>query len=274
MPFIQDGPDASLTAAAVRQLCRDNELPTPSTAGWAPDCAQANIVILPAKYADDFRTFCLRNPVPCPLLGETKPGDPTVPSFLAKSSDIRTDCGRYNIYKDGQWVDNKTDVMEEWKDDSVAFFIGCSYSFESALVANDLPLRHQEIHKMTPCYKTSVQLMQAGIFSGRMVVSMRPYPADRVSDIQAITRSFSKAHGEPVGYGPEGAAKLGIQDVDGQKPDWGDATVMKEGEVAVYWGCGVSPQQAVLDSKIPGTVMCHQPGMMLVLDLKAKDVCE
>ena len=164
MPYIesQPAPDASLTPAQVRKLCRSNTLPTPNTSGYCPGYAQANILILPSVLADDFRAFCRRNPVPCPLLGETKPGDPSVPAHLAKGADIRTDCARYNVYRDGELVDNKTDVMDQWRDDSVAFFIGCSYSFEAALNDAGLPQRHVELGTMTPCYRTKVPLMSAG----------------------------------------------------------------------------------------------------------------
>ncbi|EIW72330.1 hypothetical protein M231_03834 [Tremella mesenterica] len=274
MPFIHDQPDPSLTPAQVRQLCRENKLPTPQTSGYAPGYAQANIVVLPLKYADDFRTFCQRNPVPCPLLGETAPGDPTVPSHLAKGSDIRTDCARYNIYEDGKRIANKTDIIDEWQPDSVAFFIGCSYSFEDALIKGGFGLRHQELNNMTPCYRTSVPLMRSGPIKGKMVVSMRPYPLEKVPEIVRITKPYARTHGEPVGWGPEGAKELGIEDVNGQKPTWGDPTVLKEGEVCVYWGCGVSPQQAVMDSELPGVYMSHEPGQMLVLDLKIEDVCQ
>ena len=166
MPYIESKativPDAALTPAQVRKLCRSNTLPTPNTSGYAPGYVQANIVILSNALADDFRTFCRRNPVPCPLLGETKPGDPTVPEHLAKGSDIRTDCARYNVYNDGELIENKENVTDEWKDDSVAFFIGCSYSFEAALETAGLGLRHVELGNMTPCYKTNAPLMSAG----------------------------------------------------------------------------------------------------------------
>jgi uncharacterized protein YcsI (UPF0317 family) len=154
--------DPSLSPVQVRQLCRENKFYSGGTPGYAPGYAQANVLILPAKYADDFRLLCQRNPVPCPLLGWTEVGDPTVPALLAKGSDVRTDCGKYNVYDHGELVDVTKDITDEWKDDSVAFFIGCSYSFEDALVQAGMGLRHVETSRILPVYKTSVPLMPAG----------------------------------------------------------------------------------------------------------------
>ena len=154
--------DPSLSPAQVRQLCRENRFHSGGTPGYAPGYAQANVLILPARYADDFRLLCQRNPVPCPLLGWTEVGDPTIPSLLAKGSDVRTDCGRYNVYENGKLVEVKKDITDEWKNDSVAFFIGCSYSFEDALVQAGFGLRHVETSRILAVYKTSVPLMPAG----------------------------------------------------------------------------------------------------------------
>lgn len=154
--------DPHLTPAAVRQLCRENRFYSGGTPGYAPGYAQANVIILPAQYAEDFRLLCQRNPVPCPLLGWTEVGDPTVPKFLAVGSDIRTDCAKYNLYENGKLVDVKKDISDEWKEDSVAFFIGCSYSFEDAMVKAGLGLRHVETSRILPVYKTTVPLMPAG----------------------------------------------------------------------------------------------------------------
>lgn len=162
MPYIFDQADPSLSPAQVRKLCRDDQFRSGGTPGYCHGFAQANVLILPSKYADDFRTFCQRNPVSCPLLGETAVGDPTVPSHLAKGSDITTDCGQYCVYKDGKLSETKNNVIDEWSSESVGFVIGCSYSFEGALVENGFGLRHVEERLVLPVYQTSVQLMSAG----------------------------------------------------------------------------------------------------------------
>ncbi|ORY78487.1 hypothetical protein BCR35DRAFT_305129 [Leucosporidium creatinivorum] len=264
---------ASPTPADIRLLCRDDKFRAPATANLCDGHVQANVIILPNKFAADFRALCARNPVPCPLLGETLPGDATVPARLAANADIRYDLPLYRTYVDGAYVEEKRDVAKEWKEDSVAFFIGCSYSFEAALTAQGLVPRHTELNRNVPMYRTKVPLAAAGVFGGNMVVSMRPYPLALLPLVRETTRPFVLAHGEPVAWGVEGARALGITDLDGTKPDFGDATEIREGEVAVYWGCGVTPQLSVMDSKIPGLVLSHAPGHMLVLDMLNKDVC-
>ncbi|KAK0238709.1 hypothetical protein EDD85DRAFT_518096 [Armillaria nabsnona] len=264
----------TLTPSDIRSLCRADAFKEASTAGICAGHVQANVIILPQKYADDFRWLCLRNPVSCPLLGETKPGDPRVPEHLAFKSDIRTDCPLYNIYRDGVFVESKPSLEDYWQPDSIAFFIGCSYSFEAALAESKLAPRHTELGRNVPMYRTNVPLMAAGAFSGHMVVSMRPYPVSQIPKVRDITRPYFLAHGEPVAYGPDGAKALGLSDFDGSNPDFGDPTEIREGEIAVYWGCGVTPQVAVMDSGIEGTVMGHAPGQMLVLDMVNEAVCK
>ncbi|KAK7049946.1 hypothetical protein VNI00_005376 [Paramarasmius palmivorus] len=263
----------TLSPAEVRLLCRENKFQEPTTASYCDGYVQANLVILSEKYAEDFRIFCARNPVSCPLIGETYPGDPRVPEHLATNCDIRTDLPRYNIYRDGKYVETKSNIEKEWKSDSVAFLIGCSYSFEAALCTNGLIPRHIELGRNVAMYRTQVPLMPAGVFSGRMIVSMRPYPLEAIDSVRAITRPYVRAHGEPVAWGANGARALGIDDVAGLRPDHGDPSDIRAGEVPVYWGCGVTPQQVVIDSGIPGVVMSHAPGHMLVLDQLISDVC-
>ncbi|KAF9260697.1 DUF1445-domain-containing protein [Marasmius fiardii PR-910] len=265
---------AATSPSEVRRLCRLGEFHEPTTASFSDGHAQANLIILPERYAQDFRNFCMRNPVPCPLIGETRPGDPQIPNHLASDCDIRTDLPLYNVYRNGKLVDTKNNISEEWKSDSVAFLIGCSYSFEAALTANGLTPRHTELKRNCSMYRSTVPLMPSGVFSGRMIVSMRPYAVDVIERVRAITRPYVQAHGEPVGWGLEGARALGVNDPDGRHPDFGDPTEIREGEIPVYWGCGVTPQQAVIDSGIEGVVVSHAPGHMLVLDLLAKDVCQ
>ncbi|GJN93251.1 hypothetical protein Rhopal_006298-T1 [Rhodotorula paludigena] len=233
----------------------------------------ANLIILPAKYAADFRALCARNPVPCPLLGMTEPGNPMVPEHLAKDCDIRTDAPAYNVYKEGKLVATKSDILDEWQDDSVGALVGCSFSFEAALIAGGLTPRQIEISRNVPMYKTMVPLAAAGVFTGHMVVSMRPYPPSAIERVRDLTRPFVRAHGEPVAWGAAGAAALGIDDLKGQRPDFGGVSAVHEGEVPVYWGCGVTPQLVVMDSKLPEVVMGHAPGHMLILDMRDEEVC-
>ncbi|GAA5962139.1 hypothetical protein JCM8115_006603 [Rhodotorula mucilaginosa] len=264
-----------LTPRAVRQACRDGSWNYPSTAGICEGYVQANLVILPSKYADDFRNLCARNPVPCPLLGETKKGDPTIPSHLAADCDIRTDAPLYRIYKGGKLVEEKKDILAEWDDDdSVGFLIGCSFSFEAALINGGLTPRQIEIGRNVPMYRTKAPLAPAGRLGGHMVVSMRPYPPEAIEQVRDLTRPFIRTHGEPIAWGAEGAAALGIDDPEGKNPDFGDASEIREGEVPVYWGCGVTPQLSVMDSKIPEIVCGHSPGHMLLLDIRDEDVCQ
>ncbi|GAA6008092.1 hypothetical protein JCM11491_001879 [Sporobolomyces phaffii] len=264
---------SALTPAEVRLACRNGAWKEPTTANFCPGFVQANVIFLPERYASDFRSLCAKNPVPCPLLGETKPGDSTVPSHLARNSDIRTDCPLYRVYSNGKLIESKADVSQEWKEDTVAFFIGCSYSFEAALIQKGLVPRHIELNLNVPMYKTKLPLAPAGSLSGHWVVSMRPYPRESLELVRATTRPFVLAHGEPVAWGPEGARSLGIEDVDGTRPDYGDPSEIRDGEIAVYWGCGVTPQLAVQDSKLPEIVMGHSPGHMLICDMRDEDVC-
>ncbi|GAA6023152.1 hypothetical protein JCM10207_005744 [Rhodosporidiobolus poonsookiae] len=263
----------ALTPQDVRLACRNGTWKEPSTAGVCAGHVQANLIIVPEKYAADFRNLCARNPVPCPLLGETKVGDPTVPAHLAVNADIRTDAPLYNIYRGGKLIETKANLLDEWKDDSVGFFIGCSYSFEAALTSAGLKPRQIEINRNVPMYKTSVPLYASGAFTGRMVVSMRPYPADLVEKARDVTRPFIRAHGEPIAWGFEGGKTLGVNDPTGEYPDFGDASEIREGDVPVYWACGVTPQLAVMDSQLPELILGHAPGHMLVLDMRDEDVC-
>ncbi|KAJ5346083.1 hypothetical protein N7452_004087 [Penicillium brevicompactum] len=258
-------------AQHARLLCRQNLLT--NTAGIAPDYLQANLLVLPAKYASDFHDLCLRNPVPCPLLGMTAdPGDPSAvrPAECIQSSDfdVRTDFPRYRIYSGGKLMDSRSDLVEVWGNDHVAFLIGCSFSFENALTAAGLPPRHQATGTLVAMYRSNIPLLPAGVFTGgNCIVSMRPYRPEEIEEVRAITRAYRLTHGEPVAWGWNGARQLGIVDVN--KPDFGQPQTFKEGEVPVFWACGVTPQMAVeaAGDKIKGLVFAHEPGHMLITDL-------
>jgi uncharacterized protein YcsI (UPF0317 family) len=230
------------------------------TAGQAPGFAQANLVILPAAEAADFRAFCERNPRPCPLLEMTAPGDPT-PRFLAPGADLRTDLPRYRVYRDGAQVAEPTDIRDLWRDDLVAFLIGCSFTFESALLAAGVPVRHIECGSNVPMYRTNQPTAPAGRFAGPLVVSMRPMPPADVARATEITAHYPRMHGAPVHVGDPAA--LGIADL--ARPDYGDPVPIRAGEQAVFWACGVTPQAVAIAARVP-FMITHAPGHMFVSD--------
>ncbi|KAJ5873035.1 uncharacterized protein N7529_005388 [Penicillium soppii] len=256
-----------------RLLCRQNQLT--NTAGIAPGYLQANLLVLPAKYAADFHDLCLRNPVPCPLLGMTSvPGDASAiqPSKCIQSQDfdIRTDFPKYRVYSGGKFIEGRRNLLDVWREDHVGFLIGCSFSFEDALAAAGLPPRHHKTGTIVAMYRSNIPLLPAGIFTGgHCIVSMRPYRPEDIERVRDITRVYRLTHGEPVAWGWDGAKQLGIVDID--KPDFGEPQSFDEGEVPVFWACGVTPQIAVeaASDKIEGLVFAHEPGHMLITDWTA-----
>jgi len=223
---------------------------------------QGNVVILPAGLASDFLRFCQANPKPCPLLAVSEPGDPMLP-MLGVDIDIRSDVPRYRVFRHGELVEEPTDIGHLWRDDLETFILGCSFSFEWALLEDGLPLKHVARRQNVPMYRTSIQTMPAGPFHGPLVVSMRPFnPADAIRAIQ-ITSRFPGVHGAPVHIGkPE---LIGIFDLG--KPDWGDAVEVADDELPVFWACGVTPQAIIAEAK-PEFCITHTPGAMLITDLK------
>ncbi|MCT8127258.1 putative hydro-lyase [Alishewanella sp. BS5-314] len=251
----------ALSPYKIRQLCRSGEFAS-NTSGLAPGFVQANMAIIPAAYAADFLQFCHFNPKPCPLLGmAAHPGAVELPA-LAQNLDIRTDLPRYRIFRHGELVDEVTDLTSVWRDDLVTFLIGCSFSFEEALLADGLEIRNITEQVNVPMYRTNLACQSAGVFSGNMVVSMRPMkPADAIRAIQICSR-FPQVHGAPVHFGDPAA--IGIQNIN--RPDYGDAVTIKPGEVPVFWACGVTPQVAIANAKLDFCIS-HAPGHMLVTDL-------
>ncbi len=232
------------------------------TAGLAAGFVQANLVVLPAADAHDFLRFAQANPKPCPVLAVAEPGSPRLPA-LGEDLDIRTDLPRYRVWRDGTLVDEPTDIAALWRDDLVSFAIGCSFSFEAALLEDGLELRHLSLGRNVPMYRTSVACAPAGRFAGPLVVSMRPFrPADAIRAIQ-ITSRFPAVHGAPVHIGLPGA--IGIGDL--AAPDYGDAVPVHDGELPVFWACGVTPQ-AVVAAARPTFCITHAPGCMLITDLR------
>ena len=160
------------TGAEVRAACRRGTLTGP-TPGLAMGHVQANLVIVPQELAYDFLLFCQRNPKPCPLLDVTEPGDPE-PKWVAPGADLRTDLPRYRIYRNGELAEEPTDILKVWRDDLVSFVIGCSFTFENALLEAGVPVRHLEMNRNVPMYRTNIPCRSAGQFAGPLVVSMRP----------------------------------------------------------------------------------------------------
>ncbi len=249
-----------MTAAEVRAAIRAGTI-AGSTERLAPEHVQANLVVVPRAYADDLADLCARNPVPCPLVEP-----PLAPGGYAPRSapgaDLRIDLGRYRVWRDGAPAGTPRDVLALWSDDLVAFLIGCSFTFDHALAAGGLPPRHYALDRNVPMYRTNVPLAPAGRLRGLMVVSMRPYRADEIERVRALTRPYRVAHGEPVAW--DDPAQLGIADL--MRPDYGDPPVLAHDDVPVFWGCGVTPQAVIVASKIPFAIT-HEPGHMFVTDL-------
>ena len=253
--------DALSPALAARRASRSGAQ-RGATTGVAPGYVQGNLAILPQALAADFLRFCQLNPKPCPLIGMSAPGDPRIPA-LGEDLDIRTDLPRYRVWKNGELVDEPTDVKSVWRDDLVSFVIGCSFSFEEALMADGLEIRNISLGCHVSMYRTSIETTPAGPFHGPMVVSMRPFkPAHAIRAIQITTR-FPAVHGAPVHIGkPE---MIGIRDL--QRPDYGDAVPVRDDELPVFWACGVTPQSVIATVK-PEFCITHYPGCMLVTDRK------
>ncbi|WP_041249617.1 putative hydro-lyase [Gluconacetobacter diazotrophicus] len=253
-------PYFNASPAEVRRLCRAGES-GPVTAGMAAGYIQANIVMLPASLADAFHEFCLRNPKPCPLVGMSRPGDYRLPS-LGADLDLRTDLPLYRVWRDGNMVAETGDIRDQWRDDLVTFALGCSFSFENALTACDVPMRHLQLGRGVPVYRTNIACTPVGPFAGPVVVSMRPFRSHHAIRAVQISSLIPLAHGAPIQIGfPE---EIGIADID--SPDYGDPTEVADDELPVFWACGVTPQ-AVLAASKPEFAITHAPGAMLVTDM-------
>jgi uncharacterized protein YcsI (UPF0317 family) len=223
--------------------------------------AQANLVILPQKYAFDFLLFCQRNPKPCPLLEVLEPGE-FMTGVLSLDADIRTDVPRYHIYQRGKLQETVKEIRSFWKPDFVSFLLGCSFSFEEALLRANIPVRHIEENKNVPMFISSIFCKSAGVFHGPLVVTMRPIPSDKVTQAVQITSRYASVHGAPIHIGDPSA--IGIKDL--RKPDFGDPVTIKKREVPVFWACGVTPQAVVMKTK-PDLCITHAPGHMFISDL-------
>jgi uncharacterized protein YcsI (UPF0317 family) len=232
------------------------------TAGVAAGYLQANVTVVPAAYAQDFRAFCEANPKPCPVLAVSEPGSPSLPA-LGQNIDVRTDVPRYLVFEHGVEVARVSNLMSLWSGDLVAFALGCSFSFDHILVNAGVPVRHLSRHSNVAMWRTNIQTTPSGPFHGPLVVSMRPIKERDLERAVCITESLPAAHGAPIHWGS--AARLGIADLS--RPDYGDPMPLEPEEIPVFWACGVTAQAAIEHARIP-FAMTHSPGCMLVTDLQ------
>jgi uncharacterized protein YcsI (UPF0317 family) len=252
---------STLTPEEARSMIRKGEWDRP-TAGISNGYIQANLVVLPKELAYDFLLFCQRNPKPCPVLDVTDSGEFT-PPMVAPDADLRTDLPKYRVYRHGQKAEERTDLTDVWKEGMVGFLLGCSFTFEQALMENDISIRHIEEGLNVPMYKTNLNCKPAGQFHGPMVVSMRPMKSKDVIRAVQVTSRFPSVHGAPVHIGnPE---EIGINDL--HQPDFGDAVAINDDEVPVFWACGVTPQAIAMHMK-PEIMLTHAPGHMFITDEK------
>jgi uncharacterized protein YcsI (UPF0317 family) len=293
----QSGKVAPIVEATGEQarLAARSGVQTGQTSGTAPNFVQANLLVLPSKYASDFRLLCRRNPVPCPLLAESKDVGTwdqlrswilgLTGEDIAKNLDLRNDFPSYMVYQNGVPVKSHClNVESDWTSDHVGFLIGCSYSFESALATCGLVPAHMAHGRNVPMYRTTLPLCPAGAFKhSTFIVSMRAYPRRDIEKVKAITRPYVATHGEPIDCGWDAVQRLGITDIN--VPDFGDAPVNLDGTlvvrgmgvgddelIPVFWACGVTPQEAVRSASLEGTVIGHAPGCMIVLDIIDRDI--
>lgn len=256
---------ADMKPSEVRQLIREGKIDF-QTSGMCNGFAQANMAVLPKDLAFDFLLFTQRNQKPCPVLDVTEPGSP-VPRLIAPNADLRYDIPRYRIYKKGELTDEVTNLDKYWRDDLVAFLLGCSFSFEGPMLDAGLDVRHITDNHNVPMYITNIECVPAGVFHGPMVVSMRPMkPKDAVRAVQ-VTSRMPFFHGAPIHFGDPEA--IGIKDIS--KPDFGDASLIKPGEVPVFWACGVTPQAVAMAVK-PEFMITHAPGHMFISDVPNADL--
>jgi len=256
---------AKMAPAAIRAMVRRGELVRP-TAGMAAGFVQANLAIVPRALAYDFLLFAQRNPKPCPILDVTDVGA-AEPKLAAPGADLRCDVPKYRVYKAGALADEVTDLAGYWRDDLVAFLLGCSFTFEAALLKADIPVRHIEAGCNVPMYITNIPCRPAGRFFGNMVVSMRPVPQAKTVRAVQVTSRFPAVHGAPVHIGDPAA--IGINDLD--RPDFGDAVEVRPGEVPVFWACGVTPQAVAMTAK-PEIMITHAPGHMFICDIRDEEL--
>ena len=259
--------DPQITSGEIRDLIRIGQF-SGATSGMAPGHIQTNLVILSSDDAFDFLLFCQRNPRSCPLLEVVESGS-SEPTHMAPAADLRSDLPKYFVYKDGTLVEEPTDISHIWNEDLVSFLIGCSFTFESALIAHGIPIPHYTQGKSPAMFTTTIPTEPAGIFAGPMVVSMRAIPQNKLVATIQITAKFPQMHAAPIHIG--NPSDIGINDIS--KPDFGDPVEVREGFIPVFWACGVTPQAVALSSK-PSMMITHAPGHMFITDKKDSELME
>lgn len=248
----------------LRQHIRNRKWTT-LTSGTASGYLQANLVMLPAEEAFNFLLFCVRNPKPCPIIDVLEPG--RVEPIIAPGADLRTDLPRYKMFEKGEFRTEVEDVSGYFNENMVSFLLGCSFSFENALLAAGLPVRNMEEGKNVSMYITNKPCTPAGPFSAPLVVTMRPMTAEQAIRAVQVTTRFHLTHGAPVHLGAPG--KIGIHDLN--QPDFGDAVTIRHDEIPVFWACGVTSQLAATSAPLP-RVITHAPGHMFVSDLRDENL--
>eukprot|EP00277_Geminigera_cryophila_P008736 CAMPEP_0179409684 /NCGR_PEP_ID=MMETSP0799-20121207/2848_1 /TAXON_ID=46947 /ORGANISM="Geminigera cryophila, Strain CCMP2564" /LENGTH=305 /DNA_ID=CAMNT_0021181409 /DNA_START=53 /DNA_END=970 /DNA_ORIENTATION=- len=246
---------------------------TGQTSGAAPGFVQCNFVALPKEYAFDFMTFCLRNPKPCPLIEVLDPGNPE-PQNVAPGADVRTDIPQYRVFRNGVFSEDVHDITALWTRDMVGFLLGCSFSWEGLLKQAHCPPRHLQQGCNVPMFVTNRKNEAAGIFQGKLVVSMRPYRPDQFETVTEITSRYPLSHGGPIHYGDPQALGIDTSNANwNMHPDFGDGVPIEKNEVPVFWACGVTPQTAIMEARLP-LVITHAPGHMFVTDLLTSEIMQ
>ena len=257
---------AMTSAADLRAAARRGEW-RGTTAGHCPAFQQVNLAILPNEVAAEFASFCTRNPKPCPIIEITPPGDPE-PARSAPGADLRTDVPGYRVYRKGELAEQRADIRDVWRDDLVAFLLGCSFTFEHALVEAGLPPRNVALNTMVPMFVSNIACVPAGRFHGPVVVSMRPIPETRIDFVRELSARYPHAHGAPIHIGDPKA--IGIADVG--RPDYGEPAPIYANEIPVFWPCGVTPQAIATQARVE-LMITHEPAQMFVTDLPREGDC-
>ncbi|WP_112141239.1 putative hydro-lyase [Glycomyces dulcitolivorans] len=259
--FTRQRPEAQTSPREARARFRDGLVA--HTSGWSHGFVQANLVSVPRRDAISLRRFAVRNPRACPLLDVVAAGEYW--TDLAVGADLRRDLPAYQVWSRGELVAQPNHVVDYWGRDLVTLLTGCSFTFEPFLERAGIPLRHLEQGVNVPMYRTNRKALGARRFRGPVVVSMRPVPADLVDLAAGVTMDLPHAHGAPVQVGDP--ASIGIRDL--ARPDFGDPVRLHDGDVPVFWACGVTLQEAVVKAKLPFAIT-HAPGHMLITDRRAK----
>jgi len=235
------------------------------TAGIASGYAQANLVILPKREALDFMIFAQRNPKACPVIDVLEAGVTEAPS--ARGSDIRRDIPRYRIYQKGKGFQEVSSLENFWREDFVSFLLGCSFTFESELIKQGIPMKHIDLGKNVSMYQTTIPCRSAGNLSGNMVVSMRPIKSSQIAKAVEISGKYPEVHGSPIHIG--NPKSIGINTIE--TPDYGEEVPIEGDEIPVFWPCGVTPQSVLKNSGVE-LFITHAPGHMFVTDIKNEEL--